>query len=225
MIRVTIDAFSGKPNPMCLLDGAKAKDILRRIQKDPSLATRASTHHDRLGFRGIIVESLSSEPAFGPGLPHRLRIAGGSSSDEPGARALATQIIDLMSSVEPTLTTDKALVKTLKTVANRTARAPSPKPRARKASFSAKAVPGKANIGSIKVEDKTCYGEVTGLAPEFWSTPPVILKNNCYNFASNWANDRFAQPGVGGGCGPSTGTSVETLRAAIMCDGALPFPP
>jgi hypothetical protein len=223
MIRVMIDAFSGRPNLHCILDGAKAKDIVQLIRKDPSLATPVSNHFDGLGFRGIIVDSLSSEKVFGSGLPHRLRIAGGGSTNERGARGLATQIIDAMTDREPALVADRALVTTLKTAANRSVRPSAPKRKSRKPAFSLKAEPGKPHVAAVKARDQTCYIEVDWLHPEFWSTPPVLYYNNCYNFASNWANNTFAQPGVGGGCGPA-GLSVELLRYSIMCDGGLMWP-
>src|SRR5258706_432554 len=109
MIRVTIDAFSGRPNRRCLLEAAKAKGILRKIQKNPAMITSVDSGFDGLGFRGIVVEQTSDEASLAASLPPSFRIAGGASGNEKDARSVAMQVIEAVSRVEPTMALDKPL--------------------------------------------------------------------------------------------------------------------
>jgi hypothetical protein len=50
--------------------------------------------------------------------------------------------------------------------------------------------------------------------PENWNGPLVIDKNNCYNYACNWQDDSFAQPGMAGGYTPSEISCEEYIEAS-----------
>ncbi len=65
--------------------------------------------------------------------------------------------------------------------------------------------------------------------PENWNGPSVVKKNNCYNYACNWQDDSFAQPGMAGGYTPSSISCAEYIKAAkadgltqIDCDAQCP---
>jgi hypothetical protein len=51
--------------------------------------------------------------------------------------------------------------------------------------------------------------------PGFWNDPAHILKNNCYNYASNRRTDTFAQPGR------ATGHQATVMACANVTAGAI----
>jgi hypothetical protein len=81
-------------------------------------------------------------------------------------------------------------------------------------------------------------GSEPGYNPEDWNYKPKKtfdsafeqMNNNCYNYACNTPNDRFAQPGTGGGYTPTAITCAEYIKAAkadglgdpVDCDKACP---
>jgi hypothetical protein len=64
----------------------------------------------------------------------------------------------------------------------------------------------------------TCTIELGAFNPGFWNAPNVQPYNNCYNYASNWRTNSFAQPGKGCGHQYTAITCPEVTRAAL-CDG------
>jgi hypothetical protein len=61
-----------------------------------------------------------------------------------------------------------------------------------------------------------CYVEFAAYNPGFWNNDPVIRQsNNCYNYASNWRTNTFAQPGRGCGQMYTALTCSEVTRAAL----------
>ena len=83
-LRIEIDIFSGRPNPVIELTDRESRDALalmartRPLEKgEPSIPSAPT-----LGYRGLIVEQAGRPAA---GLPRTFRFAGGTVS---GARAL-----------------------------------------------------------------------------------------------------------------------------------------
>ena len=70
-ITVTLDAFSGRPNPTWTLseeEGAALARLLVDLPRSPTAATE-----DGLGYRGFILEN----PEHKAGLPARMRVGNG----------------------------------------------------------------------------------------------------------------------------------------------------
>lgn len=81
-------------------------------------------------------------------------------------------------------------------------------------------------------------GSEPGYNPDDWNYKPKKTfasafeqyNNNCYNYACNTPNDKFAQPGTGGGYTPTAITCAEIIKAAmadglgntVSCDTACP---
>jgi hypothetical protein len=57
--------------------------------------------------------------------------------------------------------------------------------------------------------------ERSAFNPGFWNDPSVIGRNNCYNYASNWRTNTFAQPGRGAGQMYNALSCPEVTRAAL----------
>src|SRR5215510_10870124 len=77
-VKITIDMFSGRPNPVVELDAKEAKDVLERLKPTTALsgdeAEKAAT--PILGYRGLIVEQ-SGTTAVSKDLPERFRVSSG----------------------------------------------------------------------------------------------------------------------------------------------------
>jgi hypothetical protein len=78
MLRLTLDIFSGRPNPTVIVAGLEEKELLARLRVGPKSGSRSTAPPlppSTLGYRGIIVEQLGAAPRGRA--PERLRIAGG----------------------------------------------------------------------------------------------------------------------------------------------------
>jgi hypothetical protein len=74
-LRITVDIFSGRPNPTVELDGKKARDFLERVKPAKALKRGAMPSPEyRLGYRGLIVEQIRAPSRT---LPRMFRVAAG----------------------------------------------------------------------------------------------------------------------------------------------------
>ena len=74
-LRITVDIFSGRPNPTVELDGKKARDFLERVKPAKALKRGAMPSPEyRLGYRGLIVEQIRAPSRA---LPRMFRVAAG----------------------------------------------------------------------------------------------------------------------------------------------------
>jgi hypothetical protein len=71
-IRITLDLFSGRPNPTVTLSDREAKSILARLAPDKKLSRDQAESPPSLGYRGLIIEQ-SGRP--GRGLPRVFRLS------------------------------------------------------------------------------------------------------------------------------------------------------
>ena len=56
MINVTMNVFSGRPNPTWTLDDTEAQPLLKEIALHRGLLTNQEAGFDGLGFRGIDIQ-------------------------------------------------------------------------------------------------------------------------------------------------------------------------
>lgn len=73
-IRITIDVFSGRKNPVIELKGKEAAKLYERLRPARQLSERelSPTPPSILGYRGLIIEQRGAR-----GLPKSFRVAGG----------------------------------------------------------------------------------------------------------------------------------------------------
>lgn len=82
-IRITLDLFSGRPNPSITLSDREAKAILARLAPDKKLPRDQVDSPPSLGYRGLIIEQpgrpvgglpkvfrAAADRVYGPGLAH-----------------------------------------------------------------------------------------------------------------------------------------------------------
>lgn len=208
MLRVTLEAFSGREDPSYLVEDTEARELLRDVSRRPEVITAPDAGFDGLGFRGATIESLSDDDDDGYDLPRRFKIGGG--SDGSNGFDLAERLIralpehDLYPPVaDAPMTADENLVGYLLELLQQTSE--------RQQTALDSSAPAEPSP-----EDITCYYERSKFNPGFWNDDPYIRQNNnCYNYASNRRTDTFAQPGRGAGAQYTALTCAEVTRAAL----------
>lgn len=223
MLMITVDVFSGRPDPSWVMtDEAEARSLLRELAKErPLLAAAASEQSGGLGLRGVRIEALSDEldKDFGGAAAGYLALGAQATGR---ARELGERLIASMSSGAQaqdagggTMPLDASLQEFLTAqldVGSRTS--------------TTDATGAVGLVGSeplIEAEAAaaavSCTIELGAFNPGFWNNNATIRsRNNCYNYASNKRTDTFAQPGKGCGHQYAAITCPEVTRAAL-CDG------
>ncbi|HEY4811383.1 MAG TPA: hypothetical protein VIH71_10040 [Solirubrobacteraceae bacterium] len=223
-LRVTVDIFSGRPNPSVLLDDKAAGAVLERLRPaEPLGADEPSGPPLVLGYRGLLFEQLGEQE---PSLPGAFRLVRGRLYGE-GLRHWATD-----RELERALLADGGAVaialadaSLLATIAAELEREhPSCRyagtedgPEAPKLQNCDSASPT-AELPWWNDADPNadlCRG---GASP--WRCQ---CNNNCYNYGTNIRTDTFAQPGYGGGR-PLRSLDCASLRQAAFYDFLLDTP-
>lgn len=226
MLRVTADVFSGRTNPAWVIDSAGARTALSALSDARHLLADDVPAGAGLGFRGLWIEALGDDATGGLPGPGRAYLPVGPQALGSSAPDLATRLIELTSAAEPApgVAGDAAADTSLRDalaqqleLATRTLPTTQATvddgPDLGGAPASHAATEGDATAAA------TCFIELNAFSPGFWNDNSTIrYNNNCYNYASNWRTDTFAQPGLG--CGSMYGalTCDEVTRAAL-CDG------
>jgi hypothetical protein len=237
MARITLDIFSGRPNPSWEVDDAEAAEILSEAQGAEDLVGGEDGGDGKLGFRGLIVEA-GGDRVRGLGLPGRFRLSG----DDPRGVEIADRILARLGTPQDRgdlapglarlehldlrrLVRESAELSSSGGSQDRSASADSGAATADgggadTAAFSTQAVGAAAVvIGSDATSWSTlaqgsCSIEVAAFNPGFWNASGVITNNNCYNYATNRRTDTFAQPGR------ATGAQATTMKCANVAAGA-----
>lgn len=209
MLQVTIDAFSGRPNPSFIISNPEeVKDLLKEISRNRGSITDVDVGYSGLGFRGAIFEVLSDEEDQAFDLPPTFKVGGGSQNDAKGLE-IVERLIRSMSNYTPAapsdmpITFDSTLEGYLLELLDQTV-----------PTGTITEGDGIAPV-SPPLPDVTCYIERGRFNPGFWNASDVIRRNNCYNYASNWRTNTFAQPGRGAGAIYTSLTCAEVTRAAL----------
>lgn len=186
---ITLDIFSGRPNPSWKICEKDTKQLKERVASKALMSAEAID--DILGYRGMLISAASDEQ-LPENVPASFRIGGTVSGDYETPR-----------SELPSLSADEAddtvlwLLHTGRHVVKEELLA-----------FVDDHIQvrrqGLADSPSEPVEDETeersaeraaCIIQNTPYNPGFWNRPEVMPNNNCYNYAMNYRSDTFAQPG------------------------------
>jgi hypothetical protein len=222
MFRVTVDLFSGRPNPTWIVDNENTgRELLEAIAKDKQIVAKPESGFQGLGYRGITFELFGDEDATDFDLPATFSITNGTGEDPRRGVEIAVQVIEGMTQFnkivlpEHTITPineeiRKLLLQRLRQYEQKPPRIfPIPK-------TSSKGVRITVDDGECKDD---CKYEESRFNPRFWNSDPYVLRNNnCYNYARNWRTNTFAQPGKASGCYPYPMDCSDVMSAAI-CDG------
>lgn len=190
-LKVTIDIFSGRPNPTAILEGKDAKAILDQMSLRSAFkktSAKQAPEPFNLGYRGIIVEQLDNASKIHPMsmrvTPERVYAAAASASADDNA--FEKMAFDRLSK--------------FKGIGN-------------KKEFKAFMEESVAGFRTHRLEIKKVFPPdlaVAALVIPCSCAPDADLawwndggtrqfNNNCYNYASNYRTDTFAQPGKAAG--------------------------
>lgn len=203
-LKLTIDLFSGRPNPTVVINGGEAADLLERLtpqrlleRGEPGLPSEPT-----LGYRGVVVEQVDeSNPAF----PERFRVVG---ADLFG-KGLSHRAQD--EAVETALLgPDGVLHQRLEPEVRNLLEGERHRLAAVRASWPIQAQPGPA--WAVPCRNAPLY------EPSWWNVEPRQWENNCYNYATNYRTDTFAQPGQASNAMYKELTGPAVLAAALADD-------
>jgi hypothetical protein len=202
-LRITVDVFSGRPNPTVELEGTEADEALERLrptrrlsEDEPGLPSEPI-----LGYRGLLIEQIGDETAeefpqtfrvagsdlFGPGLAHR-------AADE-GFEDFVFGSTGLLRRLDE----EEDFFELLQTEAQRFQDV-------RERAIQPHFIPWP-------------WARRCGCAPPYepgwWNVPTRQPYNNCYNYATNYRSDTFAQPGLASGAMYASLSCPDVLAAAV----------
>ncbi len=200
-VQVALDIFSGRPNPTVTLEGREAASLLERAQPTVRIELDESpTPPPTLGYRGILIDQdetadlprlsrIRDNRLFGAGLAHHARDESLEEfliSDE-GPFAQTETGIEVLSDLSELR--DKALTTDWSDWSwlDDIIIPPWPAP---------------CKCGPI-------------YEPSWWNVPSRQPYNNCYNYATNYRTDTFAQPGRANGAMYSSLTCRSVQPAAV----------
>lgn len=222
MLRIEIDIYSGRPNPVWIVtDADAAQRILGMAGEARKAIAKPGAGFNGLGLREIRVETLADEGSRIRGLPARFALASTAAADFATSVELARRLVESMPIksdirlVEHEFTPlDARLRDSMLEQLDRYFRDP-PKP-------GPPPPPPKPTSNPLIDTTKdgkcqTCEYEISQFNPAFWNDASQP-HNNCYNYARNWKTNTFAQPGRAHGA--QTGTmACNTVTTAAMADG------
>lgn len=198
---VTLDIFSGRPNPRWILDDDLADALRERLAGlEGRTAAKPAGAAGLLGYRGFHVQESAEagarslhvhEGLVDPGQGQLSRVAG---DRELEAFLLESARVDLppavVDHVREALAAPRLDLESLLT-------------------------PEAVSCPPCNAADAPTYD------PSKWNTPSVQPYNNCYNYANNQITNTFAQPGRATGK-PITGLSCKGVEPSAQSDGLKP---
>ncbi|MGW0518520.1 hypothetical protein [Crossiella sp. NPDC003009] len=223
MLRITADIFSGRSNPVWeVRDGAEARAAVRALTASRDLLTESAPAQGGLGFRGFQVEALGDDHAADLGIAS-VYLPVGALAGGPGAAELGERLIGLIGHSESAgygaqdaLPLDESLASFLGAQLESVSSAGTASQSVRDTRGGSASAAERAPEEAESAAAVTCYIERTAFNPGFWNNDATTLRdNNCYNYASNWRTNTFAQPGRGAGAVYSAVTCAEVTRGAL----------
>lgn len=206
MLRLTIDVFSGRPNPVIYLDGREADDVLKRVRPGERIPKKEQrpVPPSPLGYRGIVIEQLDRKPVRG--LPQSIRVANG----DLFGKGLAHRASDEF--FEEFVCGSTGLIRrvpiderfpgfVLKEIARL-------KEIRRRRPWKPRSWPLRHRCACAPLYE-----------PQWWNDGGQRQgNNNCYNYGTNYRTDTFAQPGLGSGQMYGAITCAEVKGGAVRDD-------
>lgn len=215
MIKITADLFSGRENPQWLVSDKEMQTLLQDVAHNPIVMAAETPESLGLGYRGLIIESLSEEVTTDYALPSTFRIAS-PNSYQPKGLEIAERLLKGMLKSTPVAGIaggedkgDKAIQKYLLDQLS----AP------QSSVLSESTVPPPLEGEAAAAAAAACTIELGTFNPAFWNNSAWVGRNNCYNYASNRRTDTYAQPGRAAGSMYSSVNCTQVGAAAVR-DGS-----
>lgn len=213
-LRITIDMFSGRPNPALMLEGEEEKELLARLRPAKRLPEKDAVvpPESVLGYRGLRIEQLG-RPA--KDLPAAFRVVGGRLY---GPR-LAHEAADAF--VEDFICGSSGPIRRIPMPRDELERLREQLARWRDIWWRKWPLFPRWPI-RIRCACAPLY------EPDWWNDgwPGGVRQpnNNCYNYAANYRTDTFAQPGLGSGQMYPFPISCAGVRPAAIRDDLIDSP-
>jgi hypothetical protein len=221
MLRVEVDIFSGRPNPVWIIsDKAESEQLLGAVSEVKAATTKPLTGFTGLGFREVRVEVIADDEPKQRRVPKLFSLASTASADLKASAQLARRFIESMpirsniKLVQHDLTPLSGDLR--EWILERLADYVKRPPRYRRPKRWPPPNPLRTTIPDDQC--KKCEYEVSQFNPGFWNASNVQPYNNCYNYGRNWRTDTFAQPGRAHGAQTNI-MQCNTVTAAAMADG------
>ena len=237
-LRITIDAFSGIPNPSWEIDDPdQVSELLELFARNRAALAEKWTGYTGLGFRGLRVDIIG-DIEF-PGLPQSFEVAGGGAQDPFTSATLADRLVATMPSGPQTGEAFAAgeewseeFRQAVREEIQRTVT------RARlDGAAQAESQEGPPPNSMLMVEPEAggqlltlagsseCPYDVLPFIPGYWNRPEIQLKNNCYNYAVCRRTDDYAQPGYAHGYViPTLTKTCFEVTQGVLLDGLRKYP-
>lgn len=196
MLEVTLDIFSGLENPSWVLSDEEEKELVDRIEANRGMMVPVSADTGGLGYRGYIVSTLSEDDgaATKAGLPSLFKVGGANDLDQ----AAALWLLDTSQKVDSTIDDQ------VRSYAQGLIVSPAPpeQPVEIPVEDTSLKLPAEPTPGFVTLDPPVIQPLAvctlfltTDVDFTFWNASSFVLRNNCYNYASNYRTNTFAQPG------------------------------
>lgn len=201
---VTMNIFSGRPNPRWILDDAATSELRERITFRPTVTANAPPGSVRgLGYRGLEVRFDDSSEA--------IHIHGG----VVGTLTASPNVVDADREIE------KFLIATMPD-ANVPSVAMANDTHGLVRDIVEKDLSERISIEIPKLILNPCPANVGACAPPYepamWNFVPTQPNNNCYNYANDRVTNTFAQPGKYHNA-QYTALTCASVQPAAVADG------
>ena len=201
-LAITVDVFSGRPNPTVVLRGAEEREALKRLRPAGRARKedRPAFPEGRLGYRGLLIEQIGAPAA---GLPRSFRLTGGVLTGPK----LSHQVAD--ETFEEFVCGSSGPVRRLFPEADLTPQLLGELDRFRRDWEEWR--PPRRPVWPAR-EHCRC---APLYEPAWWNDPSRQFANNCYNYSTDYRTDTFAQPGLAAGA-MYTSLDCPAVRAAAL---------
>jgi hypothetical protein len=199
---VTLDAFSGRPNPSWRISDKDNARLLERVSGRALASAMETEVNVPLGPRGFIISAVSDDDVP-EGVPQTFRVGSGvqkAAAESRGAVLSASENDEIAKFLLNTgrHVLEEDLMAFLASWGQKQAQ-----PQAfEQGVFAEPAEPAPEEPAAEEASDMksavaaaACIIANTAYNPGFWNVPAVQPHNNCYNYAMNYRSDTFAQPG------------------------------
>ena len=220
MLKVEVDIFSGRPNPVWIItDSDEAKELIGTVSEAREAIAKPGQGFTGLGYREIRLSLIGDDEPRPRAVPREFAIGSLAAENPKASIEIARRVVEgmmrkrdvrlLQHELTPlSKSLFKYVVEQLEVHAELKLRPFRPQPPPPN--------PLRTTVKDAKCDK--CEYEVSQYNPGFWNAAGVMPHNNCYNYARNWRTDTFAQPGRAHGA--QTGTmQCGTVTTAAMADG------
>ena len=202
-LRITIDIFSGRENPEVEFTGKKLEDLCERLSPKRKFQTKelGLPPVPTLGYRGLVVEQVGMPVKE---LPGTFRLVSGTAIGREMSYAIADEALEdfVCGSVSKEFPIDdlRKEIGQNKELMDFWSR-------------------WRWDVPIVWPKEDKCKCAPI-YEPDWWNVSTRQLKNNCYNYATNYRTDTLAQPGSASGAMYNSFNCNE-VKAGAVADGLI----